>query len=167
MTSNRMVGLLSDIHKQHEKLLDLSLQKTDALKKNDIKSLDNLLNLESQCIQRIETLEDERVKEVEQVLNRHGIVADENPALGQLLRFFDEEIQVELIEIQEQLRGTIQQLQEQNELNNELTRQSLQFVNASLSLMEPKKPTGNYGRPGQAQQKNSYQKQQSIFDSKA
>lgn len=167
MTTDRMVGLLSDVHKQHEKLMELSLQKTEALKKNDIKSLDHLLNLENQCIQRIEALEDERVKEVEVLLNRHGIVADENPALAQLLRFFDQEQQDKLIEVQEQLRATIQKLQEQNELNNELTRQSLQFVNASLSIMEPKQPTANYGRPGQAQQKNSYQKQQSIFDSKA
>ncbi|MGM7702919.1 flagellar protein FlgN [Pseudalkalibacillus sp. Hm43] len=167
MTAKQMVGLLSDIHIQHEKLLDLSVQKTETLKKNDIKSLDHLLSLETQCIQRIESLEDNRVREVELLLNRNGIVADENPALAQLLRFFDEEDQEQLIAVQEKLKVTIQQLQEQNELNNELTRQSLQFVNASLSLMEPKKPTGNYRRPGQAQQKNSYQKQQSIFDSKA
>ncbi|MCF6410146.1 flagellar protein FlgN [Pseudalkalibacillus salsuginis] len=167
MKVDRMVGLLSDLHHQHKLLLDLSVQKTEALKKNDIKVLDKLLSEENKCIQTIERIENDRVREVEVLLNTQGIVVDENPSLSQLLRFYNHEGQAKLIQVQNQLKQTIQQLQEQNELNHELTRQSLQFVNASLSLMEPKKPTANYRRPGQTTKQDGYQKSRSIFDSKA
>lgn len=167
MIGDRMVGLLSDLHKQHEQLLALSLKKTDALKANEMKALDQILTQENKCIQQIDTIENARVQEVEFLLNHKGIVADENPSLAQLLRFYKEEEQQTLLEVQAELRETIQKLQEQNELNHELTRQSLQFVNASLSLMEPKQPSANYGRPGQSTKPNGYKKQQSIFDSKA
>ncbi|MGP4078947.1 flagellar protein FlgN [Pseudalkalibacillus sp. R45] len=167
MRVDRMVGLLSDLHSQHKLLLEISVEKTEALKKNDITVLDKLLNEENKCIQTIERIENERIREVETLLNAQGIVVDENPSLAQLLRFYDHEGQAKLIHAQNQLRQTIQELQDQNELNHELTRQSLQFVNASLSLMEPKKTTANYGRPGQTNQQNGYQKSRSIFDSKA
>lgn len=162
-----MIGLLSDLHNQHVKLLDVALKKTEALKQNDMKTLDQLLHQETKCIQMIDSIENERIREVEMLLNQKQIVTDENPSLAQLLRFYESDAQEKLYEIQEQMRYTIQKLQEQNELNDELIRQSLQFVNASLSLMEPTQPTTNYGRPGQQQQANGYQKRSSIFDSKA
>ncbi|WLD92976.1 flagellar protein FlgN [Alkalihalobacillus sp. AL-G] len=167
MSGERMVGLLSDLHNAHELLFEISVEKTETLKENDVNKLDTLLKEEEKTIQLIERIENDRISAVERLLNEKGIVADDNPSLGQLIRFYNIKEQGQLEELQEKLRETIERLQEQNELNNDLTRQSLQFVNASLSLMEPTQSTATYERTGQAKQTNSYEQRQSMFDSKA
>ncbi|WP_257350264.1 flagellar protein FlgN [Pseudalkalibacillus decolorationis] len=166
MNAERMVGLLSDLQKAHEQLLGISVQKTDALKQNDISKLDTLLKEEEKSVQSIEKVENERVAEVEALLKGQGIIADNSPSLSQIIRFYNVDDQERLEKSQEELRETIGQLRKQNELNHDLTRQSLQFVNASLSLMGPKQPA-TYERTGQANNTNNYGRRQSMFDSKA
>ncbi|MCM3731589.1 flagellar protein FlgN [Fictibacillus nanhaiensis] len=152
METAQMTSLLERLLTSHEELLALGERKTEVLKLGDMKALDVLLKEEDLQVKKLQLIEKERMLKFT------------NVTLGDVLEQADEADKVKLLHLQDQLIQTYEALKSRNELNQELLEQSLQYVNMSLSMVQPQSEPSTYSNT----KKNPYANQSSsLFDSKA
>ena len=138
MELSTIIGTLEKLEKMHRSLYELALKKTDLVKSNQIEELDHILKTEQAHVAAIETLEQQRQVQVKQYLLNKGISHTGTPTVAQVVEAAHEEpLLAELKELRERLMEVIETLKEQNDLNQKLVFQSLQFVNLSLNMMRP------------------------------
>ncbi|MGM0843778.1 MAG: flagellar protein FlgN [Bacillota bacterium] len=163
MQAQQLLNTLEKLTALHRSLYDLSLEKTDFIKKGDTEALNEFIKKEQNHISAIHTLEIQRQRLATEFLQNKGIHT-ESPSLAQVIEHADEYHQNEFNTKKQELLDLTVKLKEQNELNQKLVYQSLQFVNMNLSMLQPQTEQTNYTRPagnkGQAAGK-------SMFDSKA
>ncbi len=160
--ANELLETLDKLVKLHEGLLTVTERKAVILKERDTDSLQKLLKQEKTYITAINTVEQQRQKEACQLLQKAGQSID-TPTLDQCIdAVSDPSLKDKLQQKKDELLIVIKALSQKNELNQELTYQSLQFVNMTMELIMPKKNTMNYsnkqGTPNQARPNRS------IFD---
>jgi flagellar biosynthesis/type III secretory pathway chaperone len=152
METAQMTSLLERLLKSHEELLTLGERKTDVLKLGDMKALDVLLKEEDLQVKKLQMIEKER------------LLKFANVTLGDVLEQAELDEKENLIHLQNHLVQTYEALKSTNELNQELLEQSLQYVNMSLSMVQPQSEPSTYGN----KKKNPYANHaSSLFDSKA
>lgn len=157
---------LEKLEKMHRSLYELAIKKTEIVKANDIEQLDQILKTEQAHIAAIETLEQQRQTQVKEYLHQKNIQSA-NPTVAQLIEAAQgDALESSLIEIRERLVKLVENLKNQNDLNQKLIFQSLQFVNLSLQMMRPTEQDNvNYSdKEVQGQQAIS---KKSYFDSQA
>ena len=155
--------IMSKLSTLHESLLELSKQKTDFLKDGDTNGIQKILLDEKKHIQAIGQLEEKRMKLTEQWFKEHAPEVTDFTITAMMDRAPDETDKKELNSYYERLIMAIAELKQQEQLNKELTEQSLQFNGLSLYLIAPTLKTLNYGNEG----KDKGSPNRSIFDSKA
>lgn len=129
---------LENLEKMHRSLYELALTKTETVKANDIEQLDRILKTEQAHVAAIETLEQQRQTQVKEYMQLKGYLPSDTPTVTQLIEAAQgEELEPSLIAIRERLIHLVEKLKEQNDLNQKLVFQSLQFVNLSLQMMRP------------------------------
>ncbi|RKD76514.1 FlgN protein [Sinobaca qinghaiensis] len=160
MAVKELVDHMKELAGLHEQLHELSLEKTELLKNNEAKQLQELVKKEALCIREVETAETARAAEAEAVAGEYA--ADE-VTIRSLLRVLPEGVQSELRQLQARLGETIQKLQQQQELNRVLLADSLYFLQKNMEWMRPAADQSRYTPPGQKNQTQAY----SFFDSKA
>lgn len=152
METAQMTSLLERLLKSHEELLTLGERKTDVLKLGDMKALDVLLKEEDLQVKKLQLIEKERMLKFA------------NVTLADVLEQAENNEKENLIQLQEQLIKVYDALKSRNKLNQDLLEQSLQFVNMSLSMIQPEDGPVTYNNP----KSNPYsQNNTSLFDSKA
>jgi flagellar biosynthesis/type III secretory pathway chaperone len=152
METVQMTSLLERLFKSHADLLAIGERKTKVLKLGDMKSLDVLLKEEDLQVKKLQLIEKERMLKFA------------NVTLGLILDQAEETEKEKLLHLQDQLIHAYEALKSRNQLNQELLEQSLQYVNMSLSMVQPnnepdiysKHNADDYGSNGI-----------SLFDSKA
>ncbi|WAA12028.1 flagellar protein FlgN [Fervidibacillus halotolerans] len=138
-------GLIRILEKQleiHTKLYDLAIKKVDIVKKGKIEALNELMKEEQKLISAIQMMENEREKE----LGRLYPAEEKLPTISQCIQMADQEEGPILQHVYEQLLTTLQKMKQQNELNQQLIENSLQFVNFSLQLLRPRPESLTYNR---------------------
>lgn len=137
----------------HQQLNKLAVQKTDSLKKGNMKRLEMLMAEEGTLVKNLRQLEQER------------ITVFGNKTISLLLEELQEDERERISQLQEKVKAEYLLLKERNELNQQLIEQSLQFVHLSIDLLLPEPEPVTYGKP----QKKGYEAAvgQSFFDSKA
>jgi hypothetical protein len=163
MSAQEIITLMSKLSTLHERLLEISQQKTLLLKDGDFDSLQKTLLSERKYLLAIGQLEEKRVAVVENWFKQKGDHFAELTVSNMLKNLDKQDEKKELEEIYEKLIITIANLKLQEQLNYDLTQQSLQFVELSLDLLQPSLTKLNYGKNDQVDQNS----QRSIFDSKA
>jgi flagellar biosynthesis/type III secretory pathway chaperone len=152
METAQMTSLLERLLKSHEDLLALGERKTKVLKLGDMKALDVLLKEEDLQVKKLQMIEKER------------LLKFANVTLGDILNQSEAPEKERLLHLQDQLVRTYDALKSRNELNQELLEQSLQYVNMSLSIVQPQSEPSTYSNS----KKNPYTNHSSsLFDSKA
>jgi flagellar biosynthesis/type III secretory pathway chaperone len=152
METAQMTALLERLFKSHEDLLALGERKTEVLKLGDMKALDVLLKEEDLQVKKLQLIEKER------------LLKFANVTLADVLEQADGTEKENLIQLQEQLIQIHEALKSRNELNQELLEQSLQYINMSLSMVQPETEPVTYSKP----KTNGYNSSNtSLFDSKA
>lgn len=146
-------------------MVALAKQKTEIIKKGDINSLQNLLKEENKHIQAIQRLEMGLKNETTLFLQKNRIEM-EQPSLSAAIEIANELEREALLKGKQELENNIKELSIQNQLNQQLLEQSLQFVNISLDLLQPDIDSYNYDRTENGAQENR-QQSRSLFDSKA
>lgn len=160
MSAEHLTTLLSKILVLHQNLYKLSEKKTDILKKGDIDALNEHMKEEQKYLLAIRQLENERVGVVERLLGPR--VSEKS--LSKCIEVVQEPHKTQLTKLSEELVEVINKLRDINSLNQQLTHQSLQFVNMTLEMLMPQEQSVTYGKPAEAkEQKQS----RSMFDSKA
>lgn len=159
MSEPSLLHTFEQMLEQHQQLLQVAKQKQVALKEQDVHSLATILREEQKHVTAIQIIETRRQKLVEQVTGMN------QPSFEQLLSIIkDDQRQVEAV--YEQLHDVIMKLKEQNELNQQLLKMSLQFIHLNLDLLSPEQTIDNYSQ-SRDDEKQESTTHQSIFDSKA
>ncbi|KZE64236.1 hypothetical protein AWM68_14145 [Fictibacillus phosphorivorans] len=152
METAQMTSLLERLFNAHHDLLALGERKTEVLKSGDMKALDVLLKEEDLQVKKLQVIEKDRMLKFA------------NVTLGDVLEQAEEPEKAKLVYLQDQLIHTFDALKSRNELNQQLLEQSLQYVNMTLSMVQPTNEPVTYGNS----KKNGYTNQAtSLFDSKA
>ncbi|WP_078543845.1 flagellar protein FlgN [Litchfieldia alkalitelluris] len=163
MSTTIIIDLLRKLYTLHSALNQLALKKTDILKNGDIPALDEHLKEEQKYILAIRQLENERVERMKLEFQRFGINGEQT--LSSYIECINEPEKSKLTELQHQLVEEMLKLKQQNELNQQLTSQSLQSINMTLDMILPREKDVNYGNPTGTQANK--QQRRSMFDSKA
>ncbi|UXH43423.1 flagellar protein FlgN [Rossellomorea vietnamensis] len=164
MSATNLIATLEKLYKLHKSLFGLSVSKTDVIKKGDMSELDRVLMDEQKHLAAINTVEAERQRESSHYLQSRGVPFNEAPTISHCIEHSAPQDQETLAHWQGKLLGIIGELKDQNELNQKLVYQSLQFVNMNLSMTQPQPEQSNYSRPNG---EKKAQTSRSIFDSKA
>ena len=168
MSIEPILTTLNHLEKLHTSLLRLSNDKTALLKSGDIDGIDQLLKEEQSHLAAIVQLDLKRVNEVKQYLTAQGSAVPAEPTMTQLIELANVPDKEQLAEARDRLLHAIHELKHQNELNQQLTYQSLQFVNLSLDMVRPRPETVNYSKNEvQGQSQSGAKSKLSSFDSQA
>ncbi|MBS4174165.1 flagellar protein FlgN [Bacillus sp. FJAT-49736] len=158
--SEPIITVLEKLYKLHESLYKLSLDKATIIKENDMEKLQQMLKDEQSHVAAINTLEVERQKLAKQLLG-----TDKDVTISECIEAAPSEMKGKLISLQTKISDIVEKLKDQNELNQSLIYLSLQYVNMTLDMLQPKPESFTYGRPNQ--QKSPKKPSFTAFDSKA
>lgn len=168
MELNAVLSTLEKLEKMHRSLLEIALSKTEFVKANDISKLDSILKTEQSHVAAIETLELQRQTQVKQYLTVKGLTPSDKPSMMELIDATQHESSLyELEEVRDRLIDVIQKLKAQNDLNQKLVFQSLQFINVSLNMMRPQAPQDQINYSDKEVFRQDRVAKKSYFDSQA
>ena len=164
MSIEKILQALTKLDMLHKSLLEIAYKKTEAIKIGDMDSLNQLLKDEQAHVAGISQLEQQRQLEVTDYLRAKGIAPVDNPTVAHVLENTNTVEEKELLgAVRNKLLLTLETLKHQNELNQKLTLQSLQFVNLTLDILRPKPDQINYSKS----EVHSPSKDKAYFDSQA
>lgn len=147
MSIQPILAALTNLEKMHTSLLSLAQEKTDFLKEDNMAALDQLLKDEQAHVAAINQIERQRVQAVIDYLKMQGRNVSENATISDVLQIMQSPTEKEdLMEAKDRLLHVIHDLKRQNDLNQKLTFQSLQFVNLSLDMVRPQENAMNYSK---------------------
>lgn len=154
--------IIQSIHKLigiHKSLIDLSEQKTTIVTKGSIVKLQSILTQERQTVQMLNKTEKNRQQAVEEWCMRNHVPTD-HMTMTHMLNVLDTGEERDLLEqTTTELTQLLTDLKQQEQLNQSLIQQSMQFVQLSLDMMQPTIKNMNYGN------QNKNRSKRSVFDS--
>lgn len=162
MSTDKIIQSLQHMITIHESLIHLSEQKTEMIKIGSVEKLQQLLLEETKLINKLEHAEIKRQKEVEQWFLQRDL--KEQPwTITQMLEVIEEgQNKGNLEKVTTTLTNMITQLKQQEQLNQSLLGQSMQFIQLSLGMMQPSIKNLNYSKD-----KETVSSDRSMFDSQA
>jgi hypothetical protein len=120
----------------HEQMLELAQQKRTVLIEDQVDELTRITNAERRLVKQIEDSEQALFAAARAFLQEKGVRAAARPAMTELIRYvFHAGERSELMAARAKLTRLLDQLKEINELNQQLIRQSLDFIRYSIDLM--------------------------------
>ncbi|MGN7399529.1 flagellar protein FlgN [Cytobacillus praedii] len=160
MSAELLFASMEKLCKLHKSLYELAVNKTDIIKTGDMDALNQLLKDEQSHIAAIDQMEKERQKAAK-ALAPHI----DQPTVTDCMDHLSTAEQEEITDIANELIQQVLHLKEQNNLNQQLIHNSLQFVNVSMNLLRPQPENMNYGPPKKTK-KTSEKSAQGMFNSK-
>lgn len=164
MSIGHLTEVLNDLVLIHEKTLDLSLRKTELIKAGEIDNLSKIIMDERKYLQQVTQLEQKRQQVTEVIYEKYGISSEERTISELLEHLEDESIGKQLEQSVVKLVENIVKLKQNEQLNNDLIQQSMQFVQLSLDMLQPSVQNINYDDRSTGK---DVARKQSVFDSKA
>jgi hypothetical protein len=162
MSVQPIIQSLEQLIHFHERLVEISEQKTALIKDGLIEELQALLVKERKEIRLLEQAEEKRQVDVEVWFQKRQ--TDQTATITGMLEMLTDEAEIkELEEITIKLTENIAKLKQQEELNQSLLNQSMQFIQLTMSMMNPAMKEINYGKQKQAPPSIN----RSVFDSQA
>nr|WP_106783718.1 flagellar protein FlgN [Lysinibacillus timonensis] len=166
MSVQPIIEILEKLEKVHHSLLELALKKTEVVKIGNMDELNQILKNEQSHVAAIETLEKQRQLLVTDYLKSKGIDFADTPTVADVIEAANSENERKQLEqIRHRVVQAVNELKKQNELNQKLVYQSLQFVNMSLDMLRPRPEQINYS--GKEAQGQNVVEKKSFFDSQA
>lgn len=162
MSVQAIIQSLINLLQIHEELIEISKQKTEIIKEGSTEKLQKIVITEYKQVQKLEQAELKRHEAVKKWFIETDNQKKEMTITQMLNVITDEAEKDRLGEITLQLTKAITELKRQEQLNEELLQQSLQFVQVSLNAINPTLQQMNYGNNQQTARTEI-----SAFDSKA
>ncbi|MDM5281323.1 flagellar protein FlgN [Paenibacillus silvae] len=136
MAVESLISVLGQLQAAHIEMLQLGEQKKEAVVTNKVDVLITLINQESKLAKKIELIEQQRMQAVHQFLEERGIKSKLNLTISELMRLvFDTEEKKRLYQAQTDLTDVLQQVKQINEVNQQLIKQSLSYIDFFLETM--------------------------------
>lgn len=153
---------LQELISIHEELLHIFKRKTNIVKEGSLEKFQALLLEEQKYIKIVEKAEEKRQQAVEKWYKDRNLPPNKATITNMLDILTDETAQQQLEQLTIQLTNSITRLKEQEQLNQALIKQSMQFVQLSLDMLNPTIKNINYGK-----QQGTTAGKRSAFDSQA
>ncbi|MDX8044596.1 flagellar protein FlgN [Gracilibacillus sp. S3-1-1] len=167
MSVQPIINQLNKLIELHESLLHVSNQKTELLKEGDTTALQKLLVNEQRHIQAINQIEQKRIESVSDWAREHQVKEDTLTVSTIIEEHTTGAEKEQLEQATVQLAELLLSIRRQEDLNKQLTQQSLQFVQLSLDMVQPAMKNMNYGNSKHPVSSNTTAPKRSVFDSKA
>ncbi len=168
MSVSQIVATLEKLEKMHKSLLELANKKTEFIKSNDMEQVDVLLKNEQAHVAAIDTLEQQRQVMVTDYLRAKGIAFTGTPTVAELIEAAEPQEAKELQDVRSRLLQVVTELKVQNDLNQKLVLQSLQFVNLTLDMLRPQpEQAGTFNYSGAEVRGKTNIGKKSYYDSQA
>ncbi|KGR83790.1 flagellar protein FlgN [Lysinibacillus odysseyi] len=168
MSVSNIISILEKLEKMHKSLLELANKKTELIKANDMEQIDDMLKMEQAHVAAIDKLEQQRQVMVTDYLQAKGIAFTDIPTVAQVIDTADGPEREVLQEVRGRLVTLLADLKRQNDLNQKLVFQSLQFVNLTLDMMRPQQQQGStFNYSGAEIRGESKVGKKSYYDSQA
>ena len=164
LSATNMITVLEQLLTLHETLLEQAKTKTEVIKVGDVEALKGITNEERKLIKMVNTAQKDLLNQAKDFLEQRSNSMDA-PTLQDCLPFVIAQEQQTLTTLQSQLVEKVSLLKRQNDLNQQLLKQSLSIVQLSLDLLTPDIDTYNYERPDSSQPFEQHGR--SLFDSNA
>ena len=139
-----------------KKLEAIAFEKTDIIVNNQVERLEEFIKAEEDLINEIGLLEVERM----QLLDTWGVATD-TPLSNVIERVVEDQSQ--LIHISNSMGQVLEKLNIQNNLNNDLIRENLDWIDFNMNLMAGIETPTSYGKDKQEDLRTGGN---SIFDRK-
>ncbi len=165
MSVQTIVSFLEKLTQLHESLLEISHLKTEKLKDGEIDNLQELIKQEQKHVQAINQVELKRIGAVEAWAKSHQLNPNETTVSMMIESYVEGTEKDKLEKVTLKLAEVLVTLRAQEELNRQLTEQSLQFVRFSIDMIQPSIKNINYGNTKKSATDQSTNR--SVFDSKA
>ncbi len=162
MSIHPIVRTLEKLISIHKELCHVSKEKTEILIEGSTEKLQHLIAKERKYLQLLEQFEEKRQRDVEKWFEAHQFTTEEKTVTKMLELLNDETEKQELEEVTIELTNMITTLKQQEQLNQELLRQSLQLVQLTLDMIQPNIQQINYGHKDTKETDS-----RSVFDSQA
>jgi len=159
MAVQDIVRILDEQAELYGRLLETANEKTPVLVKGDVDQLNAIVQRERKLIARAEQLEQQRILETHRHFVSLGYISRMNTLREVIQSVNQPELKQKLIEQQRDLSRLLEELRRVNELNQQLIRQALAFIDYSIVLavddpaedivyQHPQKNPGSAGRTG-------------------
>lgn len=163
MPLQQLLKTMTKLIDLHESLLSVSVEKSERLKQNKLEDFHQLMKIEQKHVQALEQLEKVRLNEAKDLAVL--LQLPEEASVTEIIeRLPNEKDQHVLEEKATALLEVIIHIKQQEDLNRQLLKQSLQFVQLQLDLMEPSVESMTYGTKKPQEDPTA---KRSVFDSKA
>lgn len=160
MSTQHIINILKDLVKAQKGLLEISIQKTEEIKAGQVDQLQATLVKERKVLHNIEQIESKRIEAVNQWFVEYSLPLEQATITEMLENLINEHDKNQLEIVATDLTETILKLKQQEQLNQALIQQSMQFVQLSLDLLSPSITNMNYSG-----KKETNQIKRSMFDS--
>ena len=145
MSIDNIYATLEKLERMHKSLLELAYKKTEIIKVNNMEALDQMLKDEQAHVAAIDKLEQQRQMQVSEYLVAKGLAPSDKITVADVIKVAENDADKQkLQEVRNRLLAVINDLRKQNDLNQKLTFQSLQFVNLTLDMLRPQPSQINY-----------------------
>ncbi len=159
---NELTDVLEKEAALYNELLSISRRKTPVLVEGKVAELENITKEEQSLVLQLSELENRREKLMEEVSGKMSI-KPENLTVTELVKHVGNRQGERLDKVRKHILDVIEELRSTNQLNAELVRNSLDFINFSLNLITSFEGEGNTYNGGA---KKSGSKAKSLFDLK-
>ena len=164
MSAEIIIQHLLTLIKLHKSFNEIAKSKTQVMIEGDIEKLKGILSKENKHTQAIQTVSQQIVEESKRFLTAYQ--KKESSTISEVIQYAQSSEKEKLVELKHDLEQQIIELQNQNEINQELLQQSLDFVHQSLDILMPDIESLNYSS-NEENRSESRKEIKSIFDSKA
>lgn len=156
MSIVNLVGTLEKLETMHTSLYELALAKTEYIKQSDMEKLDQLIKNEQTHVAAIEMLEQQRQSMVSDYLRAKGIALTEAPTVAHVIQAAQGSESINaLVAVRERLIELLDKLKFQNDLNQKMVMNSLQFISITLNALNPQPRTEQFNYSGAEVRGNS------------
>ncbi len=159
-----LTGLLENMLSQFElyqRVLSLASEKQPVLVKGDLHELDRITREEEGLILQVGRLEEQRLS-LQKDLVGHFALSAEELTVSEIISRVDEPTGVQFKQVMEDMTGVLHKLAATNEVNTELIRNSLDFVNFYFNILTDNDSIPSYGEKEDSSKGNAAK----IFDRK-
>ena len=131
--SEQLERILEREHAIYEEVLDLAGKKKQIIIDGKLKELEEITRRETEIVGILIKLENLRSQTSEQLAAEKGVM--ELATVRDLLPLLDPKDQLAISTLHSKLKGTVTALQNANDLNGKLLKQSLELVDFNLNLI--------------------------------
>jgi flagellar biosynthesis/type III secretory pathway chaperone len=148
-----LISLFENEYRVYESILKLSTQKTDIVVEGKVSELENIVKLEQALILQAGRIENQRQEKISHMLESLGLQTD-NVNISALKEKATPQQKSLLEDYQNKLIDVVYRLNEVNQINAKLIKNSLDFIQFSLNLVAEADINGNnYGNAGVTKEK--------------